>query len=106
MRPKYKIVRTIERVITWFFPEETKTIYCITIEEVHKKIKEGDVVYKDINGKYVEYNRYDEAERILHKSINEYNKSTSISGVIMKTTGIGTIESYQRIVDNLKKWRN
>lgn len=78
MRPKYKIVRTIERVITWFFPEETKTIYCITIEEVHKKIKEGDVVYKDINGKYVEYNRYDEAERILHKSINEYNKSTSI----------------------------
>ena len=105
MRSKYKIVRTIKRVITWFFPEETETIYCWTIEEVHRKIKKGDVVYKDINGRYVEYNRYDEAERILHRSINEYNKSTSIQQW-------GNYEdhwwndSYQIIVDNLKKWRN
>ena len=106
MQPKYKIVRTIKRVITWFFPEETETIYCMTITGVNSQIKEGDVVYKNINGRYVEYSKYEEAERILHNCIKQYNESSSIQQWGNYEDHWDYNNEYQRILDRLNKWRD
>ena len=80
MQYKYKIIRTIKRAITWFFPEETERIWCITIGQVNAALEEGDKVFKldSSTGNYEPYTKYDEVNRILDQSIEQYDNYDSI----------------------------
>ena len=80
MQYKYKIVRIIKRAITWFFPEETETIWCITIGQVNAALEEGDKVFKldSSTGNYEPYTKYDEVNRILDQSIEQYDNYDSM----------------------------
>ena len=78
---KFKIIRVVERAITWFFEEEIKTIGCRNINEVNNKLQKGDKVFKLAKGEYIPYTINDEIERALkelNKSILDYNNCNSI----------------------------
>jgi len=77
---KFKIIRKVKRVITWFFGEETETIYCRNIDEVNEILEEDDKVFilsnsSGIQGVYEPYTEKDEMNRL----VSEYRKITENS---------------------------
>tara|TARA_Y100000401_G_scaffold117450_1_gene126306 strand:- start:3786 stop:4097 length:312 start_codon:yes stop_codon:yes gene_type:complete len=80
---KFKIIRKVKRVITWFFGEETETIYCRNIDEVNEILEEDDKVFilsssSGIQGVYEPYTAKDEAIRLIDecKKMNKnYNNA-------------------------------
>lgn len=68
----FKIVRVVERAITWFFEEETETIGCHDIDEVYAKRKKGDKVFKLVG--HGEYKRYTK-ENAIEDAIDQLDKT-------------------------------
>jgi hypothetical protein len=68
---QFKIIRKVKRVITWFFGEETETIYCNSIIEVNEILEKDDKVFELSGYSYVPYTAKDEMNRL----INYYDKT-------------------------------